>query len=44
MIRRVVQGKTYTGCDAIPIHRRGEAGASEIASVDPVPSLVPAKA
>jgi hypothetical protein len=33
--RRDVAAKTYTRGDAIPIHRRGEAGASEIAS--PIP-------
>jgi hypothetical protein len=33
--RRDVAAKTYTRRDAIPIHRRGEAGASEIAS--PIP-------
>jgi hypothetical protein len=42
--RRGVGAKKYTKRDAIPIHVRGEAGATEIASVDPVASLVPAKA
>ncbi len=43
--RRGVGAKTYTESDAIPIHLMGEAGVTEIASADPVPSLVvPAKA
>ena len=42
--RRGVGAKTYTERDAIPIHLMGEAGVTEIASADPVPSLVPAKA
>ena len=44
LLRRVVGVKTYTQGDAIPIHGRGEAGVTEIASDDPVPPLVPAKA
>jgi hypothetical protein len=39
-LRRGVGGKTYTEGDAIPIHGRGEAGVTEIASDDPVRSLV----
>jgi len=41
---RGVGAKTYTERDSIPIHLVGEAGVTEIASADPVPSLVPAKA
>ena len=43
-LRRGVGGKTYTQGDAIPIHGRGEAGVTEIASHDPVRPLVPAQA
>jgi hypothetical protein len=42
--RRGVGAKTYTERDSIPIHLMGEAGVTEIASADPGPSLVPAKA
>jgi hypothetical protein len=44
LLRRAVGGKTYTRGDAIPIHGRGEAGVTEIASDDPVRSLVSATA
>ena len=38
------RSETYTEGDSIPIHLMGEAGVTEIASADPVPSLVSAKA